>query len=72
MARESTFTYNSKNAVRDYNYYKRPKSISPFNSRKNCGRCDIEIPKGSPLLQDGTFGPVCRDCKDVLTAKPEE
>jgi hypothetical protein len=68
----SSLTFNSKNAARDYNYYEKDNPISPYRGPGNCGRCDIQLPKNRNPLRDRIFGAVCKDCKDVLTAEPEE
>ena len=75
----STFTYNSKNSSfadekSKFTYYEKPETISTYSgpSLSQCGRCGININKGGKLFTNRNFGRVCPDCKDVLTAKPEE
>lgn len=74
--RESTFSYNSKNAVRSkFNYYEPAEPISSFsgpNINRECGRCGKSFGAGESSIKNRNFGTVCSDCKDVLTVKPEE
>jgi len=75
----STFSYNSKNAgfqdeKNKFTYYEKPEAFSTYSgpSLNQCGRCGIDINRGSKLFTNRNFGRICPDCRDVLTAKPEE
>ena len=69
----TTFVYNSKNAAKDYNYYQMHENpVGKFRGPDpDCGRCGITIGQGKGRNNE-TFGRICRDCHDVITAEPEE
>ena len=57
-----------------FTYYEKPEAFSTYSgpSLNQCGRCGIDINRGSKLFTNRNFGRICPDCRDVLTAKPEE